>query len=203
MVGPSSSHTAGAVKLGIAARKLCQANIRRVDFYLHGSFAETYKALLGGILGMGTDDERIRNSFHYARERGLEFFFHTVNLGNVHPNTVKIVLQDEENNTEELIGFSVGGGQIRITSINNVPVEFTGQYPTIVTQQEDKPGVIARVTGLIGNHDINIAFLRVFRQARGSLASMVIETDQHISRSLVQAIENIPEIKKCIFISFD
>ncbi len=206
MVGPSSSHTAGAVKLGGVACKICSSEIKRVDFHLHGSFAETgeghgtCKALLAGVLGMNTEDERIRDSYQLAVARGLEYHFYPTDLGNVHPNTVKIVTHCESGKINELVGSSIGGGEIKIHSINNTRVEFTGQYPTIITRQEDKPGVISRVTAVLGQHGINIAFLKVFRQSRGSMASMVIETDQHVDLEVIGEIEAVPEVQECIFI---
>lgn len=207
MVGPSSSHTAGAVKLGRVARKVGGKKIRRVDFYLHGSFAETYeghgtgKALLGGILGMNTADERIRDSYQLAFEQRLEYNFYPTDLGNVHPNTVKIVMHSDDGRIDQVVGSSIGGGEIKIHSINNVRVEFSGQYPTIITRQEDKPGVIAKVTSLLGSHGINIAFLEVFRQSRGSMASMVIETDQDVDQTIIDEIKQVGEVKECIFIN--
>ncbi len=207
MVGPSSSHTAGAVKLGRVARKVGGKKIRRVDFYLHGSFAETYeghgtgKALLGGILGMNTADERIRDSYQLAFEQRLEYNFYPTDLGNVHPNTVKIVMHSDDGRIDQVVGSSIGGGEIKIHSINNVRVEFSGQYPTIITRQEDKPGVIAKVTSLLGSHGINIAFLEVFRQSRGSMASMVIETDQDVDETVIDEIKQVGEVKECIFIN--
>lgn len=207
MVGPSSSHTAGAVKLGRVARKVGGDKVKQVDFYLHGSFAETYeghgtgKALLGGILGMNTADERIRDSYRFAHEQGLKYNFYPTDLGNVHPNTVKIVMQSEQGRINQVTGSSIGGGEIKIHSINNVRVEFSGQYPTIITRQEDKPGVIARVTSLLASHGINIAFLKVFRQSRGSIASMVIETDQDVDQAVIDDIKELTEVKECMFIN--
>lgn len=207
MVGPSSSHTAGAVKLGRVARKVGGKGVRQVDFYLHGSFAETYeghgtgKALLGGMLGMHTADERIRDSYRYALEQGLEYNFYPTDLGNVHPNTVKIVMHSGEGRIDQVVGSSIGGGEIKIHSINNARVEFSGQYPTIITRQEDKPGVIARVTSLLSSHGINIAFLRVFRPSKGSIASMVIETDQNVDQVVIDDIKQVTEVNECMFIN--
>ncbi len=206
MVGPSSSHTAGATKLGNIARRVCTDKIRIVDFYLHGSFAETFRghgtdrALLGGVLGMNAADERIRDSFKYARESGIEVAFHTADLGDVHPNTVKIVMSCADGSAGELTGASIGGGEVRVSSINNTHIEFSGQYPTIITVHRDKPGIVARVSSIFANHSVNIAFLKVFRQSRGSEASMVIETDQEVTRSMLDEIASVPEIVKIMFV---
>lgn len=206
MVGPSSSHTAGAARLGSIARRIHGKDLVRVDFYLHGSFAQTYRghgtdrALLGGVLGFGPDDERIRDAFSYAREQKIEYHYHTVDLGDVHPNTVKIVLQDAEREKCAVVGSSTGGGNILITAINDIAVEFTGRYPTIITHHLDRPGVVARATTRLSENNINIAFLKVFRQARGSEACMVIETDQVIGKEVLTALEQVQGIYQVIFI---
>jgi L-serine dehydratase len=164
-----------------------------VDFYLHGSFAQTYrghgtdKALLGGFLGFTPADERIRESFELARKQGLNYAFHLADLRNVHPNTVRIVVQREES-SREMIGSSVGGGKVLVTSINNMKIEFTGQYNTIITEHQDRPGVIAHVSTLLSERGINIAFLKVFRQARGSTQTMVIETDQRVDEDTLNKL---------------
>ncbi len=206
MVGPSSSHTAGAAKLANIARRICGEKIRKVDFYLHGSFAETCRghgtnqALLGGILGMNAADERIRDSFEYARDFGVEYDFHFADLGDVHPNTVKIVMTCTDGSVCEMIGASIGGGEVRISSINNTHIEFSGQYPTIITVHQDKPGIVAQVSTVFAKHKVNIAFLKVFRQWRGSEASMVLETDEEVSQTMLDEISLIPEIIKIVFI---
>ncbi len=206
MVGPSSSHTAGAVKLGNIARRCCADRINKVDFYLHGSFAETCRghgtdrALLGGILGMNAADERIRNSLEYARESGIEFAFHSADLGDVHPNTVKIIINCANGSAGELTGASIGGGEVRVSSVNNTHIEFSGKYPTIITVHQDKPGIVAQVSAIFANHAVNIAFLKVFRQSRGSVASMVIETDQEVEPSMLDEIALVAEIKQIMFV---
>jgi L-serine dehydratase len=206
MVGPSSSHTAGAVRIAAIANKVCGAIPARVEFYLHGSFAETFRghgtdnALVGGMLGMSPSDERLSNSFQYARELGMDFEFKTVDLGDVHPNTVKIIMHARDGITHEVIGSSIGGGSVIIKSVDNARVEFTGQYPTILTIHEDRPGLIARVTSLFASNRINIAFLKVFRNSRGSDATMVVETDDHIPSDLITAINKLEGIKKVVCI---
>ena len=206
MVGPSSSHTAGAARLGNIASRICGQELLKVDFYLHGSFAKTYKghgtdkALLGGILGMLPSDERIRESDTLAEDQKLEYSYISADLGDVHPNTVKIVMYTKAGNRCEVIGSSVGGGNILITSVNGIDMQFTAQYPTIIIRHLDKPGMIAQATSLLSKHHINIAFLKVFRQSRGSEASMVIETDQKVDMVIIQELEAMSGITKVMFI---
>ncbi len=200
MVGPSSSHTAGAVRLGNIARKIAGPQIRQADFYLHGSFAKTHKghgtdkALLGGVLGMAADDERIRDSFSMAEAAGIRYTFHNVDLGDVHPNSVRIVLEKDDAETCELIGSSIGGGKVMVNSLNGMHVEFSGQYPTIITIHNDRPGVVANVSSVLSKYGINIAFLKVFRQLRGSEACMIIESDQPVGDSVLEQLRNLPDI---------
>lgn len=210
MVGPSSSHTAGAVRLGNIARRICGQDIKEVDFYLHGSFAQTYKghgtdkALLGGVLGLKTSDEQIRDSFALAGQAGIKYGFHTADLGNFHPNTVKIVIKGETSACPwSIVGSSTGGGNVLITEINGMAVEFTGQYPTIVCLHHDEPGVVARVSAILAANHINIAFLKVFRQARAGEATMVIETDQQVDRLILQQLEGLAGIYRILFVDVD
>lgn len=209
MVGPSSSHTAGAARLGNIASRICGKDLDRVEFYLHGSFAKTYrghgtdKALLGGILGMLPSDEQIRNSDIIAKEKGLAYDYIAADLGDVHPNTVKIIMYPKEGALCEVIGSSVGGGNILITSVNGMDIEFSAEYPTIITKHIDRPGIVAQVTSLLSTYNINIAFLKVFRKSRGSEASMVIETDQKIDSQIIKELENLSGIIKVVFIDVD
>ncbi|HBQ27285.1 MAG TPA: L-serine ammonia-lyase, iron-sulfur-dependent, subunit beta [Syntrophomonas sp.] len=207
MVGPSSSHTAGAARLGNIARRICGEQPVRVDFYLHGSFAKTWKghgtgkALLGGIMGMDPADERIADSFHHAMEAGLQYNFHTADLGEVHPNSVKIVMQTADGRIWEMMGSSVGGGKVIISSLNGMDIEFSGDYPTIITFHRDQPGAVAQVSEIISHHNINIAFLKVFRSSRGSDASMVIECDQEAEPDLLEQIKALQVVKEVMFIN--
>lgn len=206
MVGPSSSHTAGAVRLGNVARRLCYTQPRRVEFYLHGSFARTYqghgtgKALVGGILGFSTADERIRDSYQLATQQGMEYAFFTEDLGDVHPNTVRIVAFLPDDSSCEMVGSSIGGGKILVTRVNGMAVKFTGQYPTLITRHQDRPGMLASISSLLSQHSINIAFLEVFRSARGSEASMVMETDQPVSPEIIKELTNLEGIHEVLLI---
>lgn len=200
MIGPSSSHTAGAVKLGNISRKIAGENIVKAEFYLHGSFAQTHrghgtdKALLGGVLGMAPDDELIRDSFKIADKKGIQYSFQSADLGDVHPNTARIVLHNDQGKTSELVGSSIGGGKVMVNSLNKMHVEFTGQYPTIITNHLDRPGVVSHVSSILAQHGVNIAFLKVFRQLRGSEACMVVENDQTVEEYILVKLRELPDI---------
>ena len=209
MVGPSSSHTAGAVRLGNIARRICDEDFKQVDFYLHGSFAQTYKghgtdkALLGGVLGMAASDERIRDALVIADQAGIKYSFQSADLGNQHPNTVKIVIYKNDSSPCTLVGSSIGGGKVLVTEINSMAVQFTGQYPTIISQHHDEPGVVANVSSILSAYGINIAFLKVFRQFRAGEASMVIETDQKVDREILEKLEDLEGVNKVLFVDID
>lgn len=197
MIGPSSSHTAGAARLGNVARKICGEEIKKVTFILHGSFAKTYRghgtdrALVAGVLGMGPEDERLKDSMDLAKKKGLEFQFEPGDLGDVHPNTVKIIMQDKLGNQSEVEGASIGGGNIKITKINGMDAEFTGEYPTLIVHQNDVHGVIAKITQIMNKNKINIAFMRVFRQNKGKDAFTIIEADDPISKNMILEVKKI------------
>ncbi|KAB3537246.1 L-serine ammonia-lyase, iron-sulfur-dependent, subunit beta [Alkaliphilus pronyensis] len=200
MIGPSSSHTAGACKIGKIAYKLARGDIKSVTFMLHGSFAKTYrghgtdKALVGGILGFDADDERIKHSFIIAEEKGIKAEFHEVDLGEVHPNTVKIIITKNDQSKTEITGSSIGGGNIKIIEIDGVQLEFTGEYPTLLVPHKDMPGAIAKTTAILSQHKINIAFMRVYRHDKGNNAFMIIETDNPIYTEVIndiKAVENV------------
>ena len=195
MIGPSSSHTAGASSIAYLAWKMAGGSIKHVDFTLYGSFAETYrghgtdKALLGGILGFKTDDTRIRDSFEIAKERGVEFQFTTNDVEtDVHPNTVDIHIITGDNKTLDVRGESIGGGKCRIVRIDNVPVHFTGEYSAAIIVQKDMPGVIKHIAGALSDRDINIAFMRLFREGKHERAYTIVETDSSLPEELKDAI---------------
>lgn len=201
MTGPSSSHTAGAVRIALIARRLLGAEIARVHFTLYGSFAETGKghgtdkALIGGILGFAPDDERIPRAYELAKEQGIHVDFTFSDEPADHPNTVKIELVDVNDRKMEVVGRSVGGGNILITEINEQGVELSGDYPTLIVSHRDEPGVIAEVSHVLAQLNINIAFMRVFRHGRGRDAYMCIETDTPVTKEM-QAI--IRQLCRCI-----
>lgn len=206
MIGPSSSHTAGAARLGKVARKICGAEVKKVSFILHGSFAKTYrghgtdKALVAGILGMEPEDRHLRDSMEIAKETGLEYEFIEGDLGDVHPNTVRMVMTDIHGSQSEVEGASIGGGNIKVTKINGLDVEFTGEYPTLIVRQIDVPGVVAKVSKVMNEVQINIAFMRVFRQNKGKDAFMIIELDQVVSEDVIEKVKNSGEEIKQVYL---
>ena len=199
MIGPSSSHTAGAARIGKVARRISRDTIKKATFFVHGSFANTYRghgtdrALVAGVLGLEPNDENLSRSLELAKEQGLEYEFIEADLGEVHPNTVKIVIDYNEGRNSELIGSSIGGGGIKIIQINGLDVEFTGEYPTLIIRHIDKPGVIADVTKIMSHHAINIATMSVFRQHKGEDAFMMIETDHMVSKDIVYEINALSD----------
>lgn len=193
MVGPSSSHTAGCAAIGFLAGKIMNEKLKKVEFTLYGSFAKTYKghgsdrALLGGILGFGTDDIRIRDSFHYAKESQITYtFLPNEEETELHPNTVDILMTDIFDRRMFIRGVSLGGGKIKIVRINSVKVEFTGEYNTILVIHQDRPGVIAHITDVLSKQNINIAFMRLFREGKGEIAYSVLESDQQLPSNISQ-----------------
>ncbi|MBM7870526.1 L-serine dehydratase [Clostridium pascui] len=200
MIGPSSSHTAGAARLAKIARIVAGKEIKSVEFYLHGSFAKTYKghgtdrALVAGILGMDPWDERLRDSIKIAKDKNIGITFHEADLGDVHPNTVKFIIHKDDGTIIEVMGSSVGGGNIEITRVNGEEIEFTGAYPTLIINHIDIPGMISKVTALLYEGNINIAFMKVYRSKRGANATMVFETDSIVEENIVQKIKDIPYI---------
>lgn len=202
MIGPSSSHTAGAVKIGRVARKFAKKDVKRVWFYLHGSFAKTHKghgtdkALLGGILGLEPFDERIKDSFQLAQASGIDFEFVEEDLGDVHPNTVKIVIENHTGNHISLQGSSIGGGAIRIFKLNGIAFNFTGDLPTIIITYHDTKGMVSKISSLLAEKGLNIAFMSVFRESKGKMAYAVIELDEKFNTSIREDIErNISDIQ--------
>lgn len=207
MIGPSSSHTAGALRIARLARGMIPAPIVRADFTLYGSFARTYRghgtdrALIAGILGFGTEDSRIRDSFRWAGEMGLAYTF-TVDTQtrDCHPNTAQILLTNRQGETAAVTGVSVGGGAALITRINGVEIDLTGEYHTILVRHQDTPGVVAAITRALAEHSINIAFMRLYREGRGSLAYTVIEADEAIPAAAVTRIQAHPSVRSALLI---
>lgn len=207
MIGPSSSHTAGACRIGKIGSIIVNEKIKEVKFYLHGSFGKTYrghgtdKALVGGILGMNTDDERIVSSIEIAERVGVKVEFIERDLGNTyHPNTVRLDIKTISDKNFSIIGSSIGGGNIEILNINGKDVYFTGKYNTLLINHIDKPGIVHKVSGILSNNDVNIAYLRVFRDRKGDKASMVFELDDIVNEKMINDIRNIKNIEKCVFI---
>ena len=207
MVGPSSSHTAGAASIARLAGKMMNEKIKKVNFILYGSFARTYKghgtdrALLGGILGYETDDIRIRDSFELAEKAGIDFSFSANTLEtDVHPNTVDIELVGETGRRITVRGESVGGGKVRLTRINGVKVLFTGEYHALIVVHRDHPGVVAGITTALSEYNVNIAFLRVYRESKGGVAYTIIESDEEIKDDIVAEIKKDTAITETMMI---
>ena len=186
MVGPSSSHTAGAAKIGNVCHKLMGEKINSAEIYLHGSFAKTGKghgtdkALVAGLVGLDVDDIRIPESFEIAKAQGLDFKIGTIDLGDAHPNSVKIVMTGESGSVVEVVAASLGGGRIEVTQLDGVAVSFSGECPTLIVHNVDQPGYITEVTSLLGKQGINIATMQLYRKNRGGEAVMVIECDDEV-----------------------
>lgn len=196
MIGPSSSHTAGACVIARLGGKMLGSPVKSVEFVLYGSFAKTYRghgtdrALLGGIMGFSTDDTRIRDSFQIARRRGLAFSFRTdENETEIHPNTVDIHMTGTNGCAMTVRGESLGGGKVRIVRINQVAVDFTGEYSAVIVIHQDKPGVAAHITKCLSCHNVNIAFMRVFREEKGHTAYTIVESDDYLPENITQELQ--------------
>ena len=198
MVGPSSSHTAGACRLGYVVQAVLGGMPDRAVVGLHGSFAMTGEghgtriAITGGLLGHQPDDERLRGAESEARERGLDIRFETVDLGeDAHPNSAVF---DVVRGTESMsiTGCSIGGGRIRVLEIDGCPVQLSGSLPTLVVVANDVPGTVARITGLIAQRGLNVATVRVDRTGRGERALMTIETDEEVPSEALAELEEQP-----------
>lgn len=200
MIGPSSSHTAGAARIGKISRTLLGDEPACAHILFHGSFAKTYKghgtdkAIVGGILGMLPDDERIRTSLELAPQLGLEVQFDTGEIDGAHPNTALVTLTGKNGGHVEVEGASVGGGNIIIHKINGTEVEFTGQNTTLIVSHQDIPGMIADVTNLLARRGVNICNFKLRRHEKGGIAVMVIETDDTVSDELNERIRRFPSI---------
>lgn len=201
MIGPSSSHTAGALRIASLARKIAKRDVRRVEFVLYGSFAETYRghgtdrALVAGILGFDAGDMRIRDSFAWAEREGVEFSFRVDARTKVeHPNTVDIALTRADGKVVSLTGVSTGGGAAEIRRLNGIELVITGEYNTILVKQRDEPGVAAHVTSCLAEGKVNIAFMRLYREGKGRTAYTIVETDQSIGADVLERILDYPSI---------
>ena len=200
MIGPSSSHTAGAARIGLIARSLLEEAPVEVHILLHGSFAKTYKghgtdkAIIAGILGMQADDSRIRFSPEIAGQEGIHVEITEGEIENAHPNTAEIVLKGKSGKKVSLRGSSVGGGNILVTRLNGMEVSLTGQNATLIILHKDAPGTIASVTDIISDYGANICNFRLARKSKGGQAVMTIETDGNFKEDLNEKIKKLPNI---------
>lgn len=207
MVGPSSSHTAGAVRIGLAAKKLMSEGIVDAELMLHGSFYATAKghgtdlALVAGLLGMNTDDDRIPISYQIAYERNMEFSFSNITLKDAHPNSALLKLTGVSGKSLEVVGSSLGGGRIIINKLDGLDVNFSGEYPTLIVQNVDEPGRISLITSVLEDEAINIAYMKLYREKRGGKAVMVLECDQEIPLDIRKQLETAPGVIKISYFS--
>ena len=200
MVGPSSSHTAGAARIGNMGRTLLGEEVACADIGLYGSFAETGfghgtdRALLAGLLGMKPDDLRIPNAYEEANRAGMAYSFRTVELRDAHPNTALLELTGKSGKKLTLQASSVGGGAIVVNKIDGIDVNFTGDFNTLIVRNQDESGSVAAITSILSQVHINVANMSVNRHRRGGDALMVIETDQHIKPRQVEFLSELPGI---------
>ena len=206
MIGPSSSHTAGAVRLGWTAQALCTGVFDRVVFGLHGSFARTYRghgtdlALLAGVLGMQPDDEGIRGAFAAAGKRGLAYRFEETELEHVHENAVRIDLLRGEQLLLTMVGSSIGGGRIIVNELNGVRIGLSCELPAMIVRHRDVPGMISHITGILAEEGMNIGTLRLSRNGRGDIAVSILETDEHIPETVTDKVKSLQDVLEALTI---
>ncbi|WP_342525861.1 L-serine ammonia-lyase, iron-sulfur-dependent subunit beta [Chryseomicrobium sp. FSL W7-1435] len=199
MIGPSSSHTAGAARIGRIGRDLFGRQPKWAKVHLYGSFAETYKghgtdvAIIGGLLDYDTDDERIKTAFEDAARLGLTFEFIPETAHTEHPNTARIVLGDEQQEMS-MVGISIGGGKVELVELNGFPLRLSGGGAAILVVHEDRSGCIASVAKCLADQQINIGHMEVSRKEKGNMALMVIEVDQTVSEAVLAEIATLPNI---------
>jgi len=201
MVGPSSSHTAGACRLGLIARALLGGTPEQARIELHGSFARTGtghgtdRAIAAGLLGYAPDDERIRESLEAAAAAGMEITFENTKLrGEHHPNTTRITIK-RGGQSAAMVGSSLGAGRIMVTAIDGFPVEITGAYATLVVVAHDEPGIVASVATALAEMSVNLATMRVSRRQKGGDAIHVYELDSPPSDAALARIRQIAAVK--------
>lgn len=206
MVGPSSSHTAGAVRIGNVSRRLLGQTPSEAEIYLHGSFADTGvghgtdKALVAGLLGMDTDNMDIPHSFEIAEKEGMQFKIGRCELENVHPNSVLLRLKGGGRELK-IVASSLGGGRISIVQIDDIETNFKGEYPTLIVHNLDQPGHVAEVASMLAHKSVNIATLNLYRNKKGGYAVMIIETDQEIPADALKWLERVEGVIKVTYLN--
>ena len=209
MVGPSSSHTAGAVRIGFVSRKLMGEPVQSVKLLLYGSFLATGKghgtdrALIGGLLGMLPDDERVPFAFEEADRAGMAFEFGEANLKEAHPNSVVLQMVGKSGRELEVIAASLGGGRMKICQLDGMEANFCAEYPTLIVQNLDQPGCVAKVTTMLSDIGINIATLQLYRDSRGGDAVMVVECDREVPADSIQWLEGQSGIERVTYYSME
>ena len=206
MIGPSSSHTAGAARIGLTARLLLGEDVVWAEIGFHGSFAKTYlghgtdRAVVGGLMGMNVDDERLRNSITLARDAGMNVRFQRIVIRGAHPNTVRITVTGVSGKMLTIEAASVGGGNIEVHKIDGMNVNFTGKENTMIIHHIDTPGAIANVTGIIAERKVNIANLQAFRRKAGADALIVLELDGVPEQEDIESIRRLPAVQGVTFL---
>lgn len=209
MVGPSSSHTAWAVKIGYIARKLMGEEIAEAKILLYGSFLATGKghgtnmALVAGLMGMKPDDNRIPDSLNIAKERGMQVTFGVSDLKEAHPNTAQLRLTGVTGRKLEVVGESIGGSRINIAKIDGIDTNFSGDYPTLVVHNIDQPGHVSEVTSMLAHKSVNIAAMQLYRSNRGGEAVMVVECDQEVPQEGIKWLEKAEGVVKVTYLSLE
>ena len=209
MVGPSSSHTAGAARIGLITRRLLGSQPVSARLLLHGSFAATGKghgtdrALVAGLLGLAPDDPDLPRSFALAKEAGMEVAVDTVTLRGAHPNTVVLQVTGAGGRSMEVNASSLGGGRVRVNAIDGLEASFTGDHPTLIIRNEDRPGAVAEVSAALSRRQVNIAAMQLYRNMRGGLAVMVIESDQPIWGAAVDELRGLPGIVSVTYLEME
>ncbi|KMO85609.1 serine dehydratase [Megasphaera cerevisiae DSM 20462] len=204
MIGPSSSHTAGAARIGLMAREILDDEPVEAQLTVYGSFAKTYKghgtdkALVAGLLGFSADDVRLRTSFDIAAQQGLKIVLSRSDDEVDHPNTVRIAMTGKTGRKMEILGVSLGGGKIEIREINKAVVALSGEEHTLITIHRDQPGIIAQATTIMAIGHINVSNMRVFRSAKNATAVMIVCTDSPVPVDMVNMIKNISAIESVI-----
>jgi L-serine dehydratase len=205
MVGPSSSHTAGTARLGRVAREVLDEEPRAVRFVLHPPLAATYRghgsdfALVGGAIGLNVDDPRIPEAIRIAEQMGVNIEFAEEDLGDVHPNSVRVEIRGAAREAE-IVGSSIGGGVIEVFKINGFQTRFKGDSPTLLLFYRDRPGMISEVTKVIAEEGINIASLSCSRKQRGKDAFMQIDVDSPLSKAALSRICAIPDVAEAKYL---
>lgn len=206
MIGPSSSHTAGVVRIGLMCKSILNTIPKKVTITWYGSFAKTYvghgsdKAIIAGLLGFQTDDKNIIDSIDIAKKEGMEFIFETSKVFQSHPNTVKICALNDKGQMQEIVASSVGGGAIIVQKINNLDVLIDGTYDTLFINHIDEKGVVKNVTDILYNFNVNIGAMKVYRSEKSGNAIMVIESDSMLSADIINTIEQAEHVKKAVII---
>lgn len=209
MVGPSSSHTAGAARMGRVARHLLGSQPVRAEILLHGSFAATGaghgtdRAIVAGLLNMTPDHPDIPHSFHLAKQAGMEVVIRTVELRDAHPNTAVLNLTNSEDRTLSVSASSLGGGRIRVNSIDGMEASFSGDLPTLIIRNEDKPGIVSEVSYILSRQNANIATMQLYRDRRGGLAVMVIECDAPLNYRVWKYLAKLDGVVRCTYLNLE